>query len=103
MNVMKDNEIEISIKCDIEEVSGIYIDGSYASGCRITLHVDSTSGIDYLFTNENNFYIHTYPKVFTEVERERHHGYSMPYNEIFEDSYEDYIRRIEREIEYEKR
>lgn len=85
--MMEDIEIEISIICEIDEVSGICTDGNYASGCRITLNVDSISGNDYLFTNRNNFYIHTHPKEFTEIERERHHEYSIPYSDIFEDSY----------------
>lgn len=101
--MMEDIEIEISIICEIDEVIGICTDGSYNIVCRITLNVDSISGNDYLFTNRNNFYIHTLPESFTDIERERHHKYSIPYSDIFEDSYEDYVHRIEKEIEYEKR
>lgn len=106
---MEDIEIEISIEisiiCEIDEdkVSGICTDENYDNGCIITLNVDSISGNDYLFTNRNNFYIHTHPKEFTEIERERHHEYSIPYSDVFEDSYEDYVHSIEEEIEYEKR
>lgn len=85
--MMEDIEIEISIRCEIDEVIGICTDGSYNIVCRITLNVDSISGNDYLFTNRNNFYIHTLPESFTDIERERHHGYSIPYSDIFEDSY----------------
>ena len=104
--MMEDIEIEISIICEIDEVINfICTDGSRAIGygCIITLNVDSISGNDYLFTNRNNFYIHTLPESFTDIERERHHEYSIPYSDIFEDSYEDYVHRIEKEIEYEKR